>query len=132
MSDSDSTIRNFMTPAPFSIGLAQTMTEASRRMREHRIRHLPVLEGGVVVGIISERDLAMVESLPGVDPATVTVAEAMTAEPYAISPATPLLEVVEALAAHKYGTAVVMEGGRLVGIFTVIDALRAFAARLRG
>ncbi|MBK8264456.1 MAG: CBS domain-containing protein [Nannocystis sp.] len=121
-----------MTPAPFSIGRAQTMVEAARRMREHRIRHLPVLEGGIVVGIVSDRDLAMVESLPGVDPAAVTVAEAMTAEPYAISPETPLVEVVEALAEHKIGTAVVMENGRLVGIFTVIDALRAFAARLRG
>ena len=132
MTDAKSPIREFMTPAPVSIGRAQPMAEASRRMREHRIRHLPVLEGGHVVGIVSDRDISMVESLPGVDPAVVRVEEAMTAEPYAIASTTPLVEVVEAMAAHKIGTAVVMEGERLVGIFSVVDALRAFAAALRG
>ena len=132
MSDPKSPIRDSMTPAPFSIGRAQPMAEASRRRREHRIRHLPVLEGGHVVGIVSDRDISMVESLPGVDPEVVTVEEAMTPDPYAISPTTPLVEVVSAMADHKYGTAVVMEHGKLVGIFTVVDALRAFAASLRG
>ena len=132
MTTAMSPIREFMTPAPVSIGRAQPMAEASRRMREHRIRHLPVLEGGRVVGIVSDRDISMVESLPGVDPGVVRVEEAMTAEPYAISPTTPLVEVVEAMAAHKIGTAVVMEGERLIGIVSVVDVLRAFAAALRG
>ena len=132
MSDPNAPIRNFMTPAPVSIGRQQPMAEASRRMTEHRIRHLPVLDGGRVVGIVSDRDLAMVESFPNVDTEVVTVEEAMTPDPYVVKPDTPLRAVVAELAEHKYGTAVVIENNRLAGIFTLVDAMRTFAAFLRG
>jgi acetoin utilization protein AcuB len=122
-------IDQHMSPLRFSIGSDQPMADAAARMHEHRIRHLPVLHGGALVGILSDRDLAMVESLPGVDPHTVSVREAMTAEPYAVPTGTPLAAVLREMAAHKYGTAVVMDGDRPIGIFTTIDALR-LAARL--
>ena len=99
-------------------------------MTEHRIRHLPVLDGGRVVGIISDRDLGMVESIPGIDPDTVTVEEAMTPDPYVVGPEEPLGAVIAALAEHKYGTAVIVKDNRLAGIFTTVDALQAFAKAL--
>lgn len=108
------------------------MAEASRRMTEHRIRHLPVLDGGRVVGIVSDRDLAMVESFPNVDTEVVPVEEAMTPDPYVVKPDAPLREVIAQLAEHKWGTAVVIENNRLAGIFTLVDAMRTFAAFLRG
>lgn len=132
MTDPRTPISTFMTPAPISIGRQQPMAEASRRMTEHRIRHLPVLDGGRVVGILSDRDIAMVESFPGVNANDVTVEEAMTPDPYVVHPNTPLVEVVAQLAEHKYGTAVVIENNRLAGIFTLVDAMRAFAGFLRG
>ena len=118
-----------MSPLRFSIGGDQPMADAAAKMHEHRIRHLPVLHGGQLVGILSDRDLAMVESLPGVDPHAVVVREAMTAEPYAVPTGTPVADVLREMATHKYGTAVVMNGERAIGIFTTIDALR-LAARL--
>jgi acetoin utilization protein AcuB len=132
MIDPNAPIRTLMTPTPVSIGREQPMAEASRRMTEHRIRHLPVLDGGRVVGILSDRDLSMVESLPGVDPETVTVEEAMTPDPYVVGPEEPLAAVVAALAEHKYGTAVIVKDNRLAGIFTTVDALRTFATSLKG
>jgi len=132
MIDPNVPIRTLMTPTPVSIGRQQPMAEASRRMTEHKIRHLPVLDGGRVVGIISDRDLSMVESFPGVDTETVTVEEAMTPDPYVVGPEEPLAAVVSALAEHKYGTAVVVKDNRLAGIFTTVDALRVFAGSLRG
>ncbi len=132
MIDPNVPIRTLMTPTPVSIGRQQPMAEASRRMTEHRIRHLPVLDGGRVVGIISDRDLAMVESFPGVDTETVTVEEAMTPDPYVVGPEEPLAAVISALAEHKYGTAVIVKDNRLAGIFTTVDALRVFAGSLRG
>lgn len=127
-------IREFMTPAPVTIGREQSLELAQRRMREHDIRHLPVLEGGRIIGILSDRELELVESLPGVDAHTTRVEEAMVADPYTVDPDTPLRDVIRYMAEHKFGTAVVAgSGGReLLGIFTTIDALAAFAAHLRG
>lgn len=124
------TIRSYMTPSPHTIGKDQTLERASVVMRTHDIRHLPVLEGGKLLGILSNRDVYLIETLQDVDPAKVTVEEAMSAEPYAVAPDTPLADVVREMIAHKYGAAVVMQGREVVGIFTTIDALRALADRL--
>ncbi len=107
------------------------MSAAHALMREHRVRHLPVLHGGRIVGIVSDGDLHLIETLKDVDPAKVTVEEAMTAEPYCIKPNTPLDEVVAEMADHKYGCVVVAEGAKVLGILTTTDVCRAFAAHLR-
>lgn len=104
---------------------------AHRMMREHRIRHLPVLRGSKVVGIVSDRDLNMVETLVDVDPRLVLVAEAMTQDPYLVSPEAPLDEVVGTMADKKYGSAVVTQNNKVVGIFTTVDACRAFSDLLQ-
>ncbi len=93
-------------------------------MHEFQIRHLAVLFGGRMIGIVSDRDITLVESLAGTDPAVVQVHEAMSPDPYAVDIDTPLVEVVETMAKHKYGAALVCEGSALVGIFTTTDALR--------
>jgi acetoin utilization protein AcuB len=124
------TIREHMTASPHTIGKDQTLAKASEVMRANLIRHLPVLHGGALLGILSTRDVYLVETLQDVDPAKVTVEEAMTAEPYAVAPDTPLAEVVATMIEHKYGAAVIMEGRDVTGIFTTIDALRALAERL--
>jgi acetoin utilization protein AcuB len=118
-------IRDFMTPAPHSIGRDQSLAMAHERMRGWGIRHLPVLEGGKLVGILSQRDALLIETLRDVDPAKVSVEEAMTSDVYLVSPDASLGEVTSAMAEHKYGCAVVMNGTQLTGIFTTIDALRA-------
>lgn len=123
-------ISEHMTSQPHTIGKDQTLSKASALMREHTIRHLPVLHGGQLLGILSSRDVYLVESLDDVDPNEVTVEEAMTAEPYAIGPDTALGEVVARMADKKYGAAVVMDGREVAGIFTTIDALRLLGERL--
>jgi acetoin utilization protein AcuB len=125
------TVASYMTAAPFSIGVEQTLDAAHRMMREHGIRHLPVLDRGTVVGVVSTGDLHLLETLRDVDPKTVTVEDAMTPEPYVIGPRTSLAKVVETMAQHKYGTALVVEHERLVGVFSTVDALRALADLLR-
>ena len=122
------TIDKFMTPMPHSIAPNQTLRAAHQMMRSHGIRHLPVLEGGRLVGILSERDLHLVETLDEVDLDAVTVDEAMTPEPYTVGPHAHLRTVASAMADHKHGSTVILRGGRVIGIFTTIDALRALAA----
>lgn len=124
-------IREYMTLQPHSIGREQPMSVAHRMMREHKIRHLPVLQAGKLVGLLSDRDLNLVETLREVDPSRVLVEDAMSAEPYAVSPDTPLDVVVNTMAEHKYGCAVVMQSGKFIGIFTTVDACRALARLLQ-
>ncbi|MEW5851875.1 MAG: CBS domain-containing protein [Myxococcota bacterium] len=125
------TVETVMTPSPHSIGKDQTMAKAHEVMRQYRIRHLPVLEAGQIIGVVTERDLHLMETLPDVKPEEVQVEDAMTSDPYIVDPATPVEEVALAMAEHKYGCAVVMKDGKLKGIFTTVDALRALAALIR-
>ena len=124
------TIRMHMTAAFHGIGADQPLPLARQLMKKHEIRHLPVLHGGVLVGMLSERDLALIESLRDIDPKTLSVEEAMSSEVYSVSPNTPLDEVVTTMAERKLGSAVVMERGQVVGIFTTVDACRTLASLL--
>ena len=123
-------VYKFMSVCTQSIGRDQTLATAHRMMREHRIRHLPVLDGGALVGLVSDRDLRFIETLRDVDPQTVLVEEAMTVEPYFVAPSASVKDVAEQMAKHKYGCAVVMDGSKVVGIFTTTDALRALVSVL--
>jgi acetoin utilization protein AcuB len=108
------------------------MSEAHRLMRKHRVRHLPVLSKGRLVGVVSSGDLRLLETLDDVEPERVSVEEAMTSEPYCVPPEALLDEVVDVMAGNKYGCALVVQAGRVEGIFTTVDALQAFAHFLRG
>lgn len=120
------TISKFMTTTPHTIGAEQSLAKAEKFMAEYRIRHLPVLRGGELVGILSDRDVRLVESFKDVDPEKVTVEDAFTPEPYIISPETTLAQACAEMAQHKYGCAIVCDNKKLVGIFTWVDALTAF------
>jgi acetoin utilization protein AcuB len=122
-----SSIDHFMTPYPHCIGRDQPLSTANERMRALGVRHLPVLEGGRLVGIVSQRDLYFVETLRDLDPSKVTVADAMTTDVYVVAPEKPLGEVAAAMAEHKFGCAVIAHGAQIRGIFTTTDALRAVA-----
>jgi len=124
------TVGDYMTPSPHSIGIDQSLEAAGQRMRKLGIRHLPVLEGGVLRGILSERDVALVESVDAQKPARIRVEEAMSIEPYTVSARSPLARVTKAMAAHRYGCAVIMNGPHVGGIFTTTDALRALTELL--
>lgn len=127
MSKAIPTVKRYMTTSPHSIGLAQPLAHAHKVMREHRIRHLPVLDGGALVGVLSDRDLHLIETLRDVDPEKVTVEEAMTPVVYTISPDAPLDEVAREMAEHKYGCAIVMDRGKVIGVFTTTDGMSALA-----
>ncbi|HLK36612.1 MAG TPA: CBS domain-containing protein [Polyangiaceae bacterium] len=118
-------IRRFMTPTPHSIGRDQPLSLAQERMRTLGIRHLPVLDGGKLVGVLSQRDAWFVETLPDVDPTRVPVEDAMSTDVYVVPPDALVEEVAAEMADRKYGCAVIAEGSQIVGIFTTVDALRA-------
>ncbi len=118
-------IENFMTHAVHTIGVDRPLTEAHELMAKHRIRHLPVLDGGKLVGMLTDRDLALVESFGDVDQKKDSVAEAMSPDVFAVELGTPVAVVAHQMARRKIGSAVVQRGTKVVGIFTAIDALSA-------
>ena len=119
------TVEQFMTRTPLTIGQDQSLGTAHRLMRQHSLRHLPVLEGGALVGVLSQRDLYLLEALTDLDLELVPVSEAMTMEVDVVDPQTSLREVIATMEAKKIGSTIVARGKKIVGIFTVVDALRA-------
>jgi acetoin utilization protein AcuB len=121
-------IARYMTSSPHSVGLEQPLDVAHRMMKEHGIRHLPVLEAGKLVGLLSQRDLYLTEALEPMDTKSVRVDQAMTQDAYCVTRDESLESVATTMAERKLGCAVVMDGPKVVGLFTTVDALRAIVA----
>ena len=124
------TVAEVMTPCPFVIMEELSLTDALARMSQHGIRHLPVFAGSHLVGIVSERDVAVVSSIDGVDPNKTMITEAMTEHPYTVGPRDGLKSVVTTMVEKKFGAAIVMDQGDLKGIFTTVDGMRKLAELL--
>ncbi len=119
----DAPISQFMTPTPHTVGAEQTITFAQNLMTEHGFRHLPVLHGGKLVGIVSDRDLGLVAGLNDINPDKTTVEEAVVQVPYHVEPHEKLSSVLKKMAEHKYGTVIITRGEKVEGIFTTHDAV---------
>jgi acetoin utilization protein AcuB len=117
------TIDMYMTTAPHTIEPARPLAEAHRLMRTHGIRHLPVVEGEALVGLVSRSDLHLFETLDGIDAEVIPVREAMMTPVYSVAPDRKVRDVAMHMAQHKYGSAVVVDVGKVVGIFTAVDGL---------
>jgi len=124
------TIERFMTPVPVCTESTASITGAHALLKEHGIRHLPVLApSGALVGLLTDRDLKLVLAM-NVHAADVVVSEVMRTNFFTVDPATPLDEVVAEMAAGKHGSAVVVDRRKVVGIFTTVDVCRALAELL--
>ena len=123
-------IRDLMTRSVHTIGASLTLADAARLMKKHKIRHLPVLEAGALVGLVSDRDVQVISSLSELDPTCILVEDAMSQAPWTVTPETPLLEVAQHMAETKIGSAVVMEHDKVVGVFTTTDGMRTLAQML--
>jgi acetoin utilization protein AcuB len=123
------TIKSVMTAFPYSIAIDAPVGEALAFMRRAKIRHLPVVENGELKGIVSDRDIKLLLgpdfAYPRAD--ELTVKEAMAPDAYMVDLSTRLDVVLDHMATHRIGSALVTRKGKLVGVFTATDACRAFA-----
>lgn len=119
-------IQSFMSAPPITINAELNLVHAKEFMHKNNIRHLPVLKHGNIVGIISEKDINLIESFKDIDLKKEKVSDAMTAEPYVVSSDAHLDQVCQEMARYKYGSVLVENNEKkLIGIFTWIDALNA-------
>lgn len=121
-----------MTAIPEVIAPHETIATAMKIMQKSRIRHLPVLEHGKLVGIVSERDIKFATELPGIDIDSIPIEQVMTRKPYTVRLETPLNEAARVMATRKLGSAVVVDGKTVIGVLTTTDALTALVDLLEG
>jgi acetoin utilization protein AcuB len=123
---------HLMTTIPKTIAAHEPLAAARTLMHDNEARHLPVSRNGKLVGLVSERDLRTPWPRAGGTREQMLVEDVMTEKPYAVSPTTPVNRVPRTMAAKKQGSAVVVDGGRILGVFTTTDALRALAHSVEG
>lgn len=126
-------VKVVMTPFPYCVEADASLARARAMMVEHDIHHLPVTDGGELVGVISGREVALGTAIASVrDPSQEPrVREACVLHAYAVEDTEPLDRVVAYMAEQRLGSALVTRRGKLVGVFTVTDACRVLAAWLR-
>ncbi len=116
-------IAHHMTEIPHTIGKDASLRTAREMMREFSYHHLPVLNAGTVVGVVTERDLRVAETLK-TDEIT-SVSEVMNDEPLFVERSTPLRDVLQLMLKKGYSS-VLVRGNKSEpwGVFTTTDALR--------
>jgi acetoin utilization protein AcuB len=128
-------VRDVMSVSPVTILPSLSVHEAHILMQQRQVRHLPVLQDGCLVGIVSDRDIRLVLPSPATSLAvweiqhllaTLTVGEMMTCFVMTTAPDCLMTEAVGRMLGHRVGALPVVEDRRLVGIFTRTDVLRAF------
>ena len=120
------TASDVMTPDPEMLTPEATLSEVWELMRERRIRHVPVIEDGVLVGMLSDRDVLFAAAEGRIDRRG-SVVTVMTSDVLAVEPDTELSEVISIMLEGQVGAVPVVRAGtrEVVGIVSYVDVLRA-------
>jgi len=120
-------IANWMTRNPSFITPQDTLAQAKKMMDDGHCRRLPVVENGKLEAIITERDLR--QHWGYLD--STKVSAAMTSGPVTISPSVKVEDAVRLMLKYKIGGLPIVEDGKLIGILSTSDVLRALLEVLR-
>jgi acetoin utilization protein AcuB len=129
-------VRELMTGTPITVSPDTPVFDARQTMVKERIRHLLVIEGDRLMGIVTDRDIRL--NLPSQATslsvwevnyllAKLTVSKVMTTSVIIIGPDQEATDAARLMLEHKIGALPVMDGSRLIGILTETDVLRAYA-----
>jgi acetoin utilization protein AcuB len=123
-------IQKYMTQAQHFASPEESVLLAYERMRDHDVRHLPVLRDGKLVGVLFKSDLKLVGSLEPAVVRPIKVESVMVTEYYTVGPDEALDVAAREMSKHKWGSALVTQQNKVVGVFTTTDALRALSDAL--
>ncbi len=134
-------VERYMTPNPITVRPDTSLRKAQDLLQSHQIRHLPVVQGKRLVGIITDRDLRQLfpSSLAPPDEvegfrsaaARVKVGEVMTRRVLSVTPETRTHRAARLMVERRFGCLPVLRGSTLVGIITTIDLLQAMSGEDR-
>lgn len=114
-------VRDYMTRDPVAVPPSATLEETAQEMREHDVGAILVVADGKLVGLVTDRDLAVRGVATGADPLTTVVAEVATPAPMTLHPEQPLDQAVEEMVRQAVRRLPVVEGGRPVGVLSLGD-----------
>lgn len=129
-------VRDLMTRAVITVPPTVPVTTARSLMSRERIRHLLVIEGERLVGMVTDRDIRLNLASPATSLsvwelnyllARLTVGEVMTRSVLIVDPARDARDAARIMLDHRIGALPVVDGDRVVGILTETDLVRAFA-----
>jgi CBS domain-containing protein len=118
------TVREAMTTSPRSIERRETVAQAARMMASEDVGSLPVVEGGDLVGMVTDRDLVLQVLAKDLDPSKVNVGEVASENPVVARPEEPLDTALQRMAQEQVRRLPVVDDGRLVGILAQADVAR--------
>jgi acetoin utilization protein AcuB len=133
--------RDLMTPDPLTVTPQASIAEVWDLMREVDVRHIPVVQGGALVGMLSDRDLARIDmarllKVEGADALrqelATPIVQVMSSNVISVEPDTEVGDVIALLLDHKIGALPVVEAGtrEVLGIISYVDVLRALQGLL--
>ena len=119
------TIRDLMTPNPTTVEPSTPVVEAARQMRDQDVGPIPIVDGDRLVGILTDRDIAIRVVADGLDVQSTAVGDVASRELVTIDPDQPLDEALRLMQEHQVRRLpVTEEDGRLVGILAQADVAR--------
>lgn len=125
------TIKSVMTPFPHSVEIDAPVARAREIMRQYDMLHVPVEEGGELVGVATHLDIERRVAAAGGEESAIHVRDVYVGDPYVVDLNTPLDRVLYEMADRQVDATLVVRKGKLVGVFTVMDACRLLAQLVR-
>jgi acetoin utilization protein AcuB len=120
-------VREYMSRLPEEIDRRESLATALRRMQEHDVRHIPVMDGAELFGVLSRQDVLDACLRHGPRAECLAVGAVCTVAPLTVSPVDTIAAVAAQMVERGVTSALVTDGDMLVGIFTSTDALRVLA-----
>jgi len=118
-------VRDLMTPMPQTIGFDISVEKALEMMKEFACHHLPVLDGGKLVGVLSDRDLSIARHDSKNVKTEHLVRDLMSDAPIVIKPSTEINTAIRTMLDNKINSLIIQaEGNQPWGILTSTDLLR--------
>jgi CBS domain-containing protein len=118
-------VKDVMTQRPTSVAGDDMAVEAARRMLSEDVGSLPVVEGDVLVGMVTDRDLVLNVIAKDLDPHKVAVSDVCSGNPVTATPEESLEDALQRMASEQVRRLPVVTDGRLVGILAQADVARS-------